>query len=66
MNFYKDNLVITLQDNGLGSDEIQKGIGLTNIWERVKELGGSVEYNTKKGEGFLLKVILNPIESLDY
>jgi signal transduction histidine kinase len=66
MNFYKDNLVITLQDNGLGSDEIRKGIGLTNIWERVKELGGSVEYNTKKGEGFLLKVILNPIENLDY
>lgn len=59
MNFEKDNVIITLQDNGVGADEINKGMGLSSISERVKELGGRVSYNSKKNEGFLLKVILN-------
>jgi signal transduction histidine kinase len=66
LNFSPDSLVITLQDNGMGCDNIKKGIGLSSIWERVTELGGSVEYNSKKGEGFLLKVILVPIVAIEF
>lgn len=58
MNFNKDDLILTLQDNGQGTDKLEKGMGLTNIWERVNELGGQVEYNTRKGKGFLLRVVL--------
>lgn len=60
MTFNEENLIITLKDNGQGSDKIEKGVGLKGIWERVSELGGNVSYNSKKGEGFLLKVILYP------
>lgn len=58
MNFGEDELILTLRDNGVGSDNIQKGMGLTNIWERVNELGGQVQYTTEKGKGFLLRVVL--------
>ncbi|WP_102399388.1 sensor histidine kinase [Haloimpatiens massiliensis] len=58
MNFNLESLVITLQDNGVGAEYIEKGVGLKSIWERVGELGGNVSYNSKKGEGFLLKVVL--------
>jgi signal transduction histidine kinase len=66
LNFSKETLVITLQDNGIGCNDIKKGIGLTSIWERVKELGGSAEYNSKESEGFLLKVILIPIKAIEF
>ena len=58
MNFTKGSLIITMQDNGVGVDEIVKGIGLKSIWERVKELKGDVTYNSIAGEGFFLKVVL--------
>lgn len=60
MGFNEENLIITLRDNGEGSDKIEKGVGLKGIWERVNELGGTVAYNSKKEEGFLLKVVLYP------
>ncbi|NLY76872.1 MAG: sensor histidine kinase [Tissierellia bacterium] len=61
MNFNEDQLIITLRDNGIGTDELKKGMGLTNIWERVEELGGQAQYSTEKGKGFLLRVVL-PLE----
>ncbi len=60
MGFNEENLIITLKDNGQGADKIEKGVGLKSIWERVNELGGTVAYNSKKEEGFLLKVVLYP------
>ncbi|WBW99815.1 sensor histidine kinase [Oceanirhabdus sp. W0125-5] len=59
MTFNKDNLIITMKDNGDGTDKVIKGVGLTSIYERVNELGGRVQYNSKKNEGFFLKVVLN-------
>lgn len=59
MNFNDDQLIITLKDNGIGTDNLKKGMGLTNIWERVGELGGEVEYSTAKGKGFLLRVVIS-------
>lgn len=64
MSFNEDNLIITLRDNGIGAEKIERGIGLQSIWERVSELGGQISYNTSKGQGFLLKVILYPYENL--
>jgi len=64
MSFNEDNLIITLRDNGVGAEKIERGIGLQSIWERVSELGGQISYNTSKGQGFLLKVILYPYENL--
>ncbi|NLY67703.1 MAG: sensor histidine kinase [Tissierellia bacterium] len=59
MNFNEDHLILTLRDNGVGTDKVEKGMGLTNIWERVRELGGHIQYSTERGKGFLLRVVLN-------
>ncbi|MEW9094954.1 MAG: sensor histidine kinase [Clostridiaceae bacterium] len=58
INFTTENIILTMQDNGLGADNIEKGMGLKSIWERVEEIGGEVSYNSKSGEGFLLRVVL--------
>ncbi|WP_041702166.1 sensor histidine kinase [Gottschalkia acidurici] len=59
MNYDNNDLIITLQDNGIGTDNIKKGIGLRSIYERVNEVGGYIDYNSKSGQGFLMKVVLN-------
>ena len=59
MNFNYDDLIITLQDNGVGTNDIIPGMGLTNISERIKELGGKIKYESKEEKGFLLRVTLN-------
>ncbi|MCF6460300.1 sensor histidine kinase [Clostridium sp. Cult3] len=66
MNYNEDELILTLQDNGQGVDKLEKGMGLTNIWERVRELDGQIEYNTKRGKGFVLRVVLKPMEHLAF
>lgn len=58
MDFGKEDLTMTLEDNGKGADLVEKGVGLKSIWERVGELGGSAEYNSKKGQGFMIKIKL--------
>lgn len=56
MDFGEEDLTLTLEDNGVGTDSVEKGVGLKSIWERVGELGGTAEYNSKKGRGFLIKI----------
>ena len=64
INYNEDELILTLKDNGQGVEKLEKGLGLTNIWERVEELGGQIEYNSSIGQGFLLRVVLKPMEEL--
>jgi len=64
MNFNENDLILTLKDNGQGVDNLEKGMGLTNICERVNELGGQVDYDTKKGKGFLMRVVVKLDKSL--
>lgn len=63
MHFNINDLIVTMQDNGIGSNEIKPGLGLASITERVKELGGSLSYESKDGKGFLLRVVLKPSNS---
>ena len=58
IHFDDDYLIITMQDNGIGTDNIEPGMGLTSLTERVKELGGEVKYESGKGKGFLLRIVL--------
>lgn len=66
INYNEDELILTLKDNGQGVDKLEKGLGLTNIWERVEELGGQIEYNSSVGKGFLLRVVLKPLGELAF
>ncbi|OZV10918.1 two-component sensor histidine kinase [Tissierella sp. P1] len=58
MHFSISDLIVTMQDNGIGTNEITPGLGLTSISERVGELGGNLSYESKEGKGFLLRVVL--------
>ena len=45
-------LMILIQDDGEGVDEIKDGYGLTQMKERVAIINGVVHYFSKKGQGF--------------
>ncbi|WP_234121903.1 sensor histidine kinase [Clostridium hydrogenum] len=64
MAFTGENLVITLKDNGQGCDKLVEGVGIKSIRERAKELGGYFEYNSKRNEGFLVKIQIQRQEKL--
>ena len=49
-------LRLNIQDNGIGTENIHGGFGLIGMRERVKQLGGSLNYIAKMGEGFTIEV----------
>lgn len=56
--FYKeDEIILSMRDNGVGSEKIIKGIGLIALEERVKEHNGSLIIETGKQKGFLIKIV---------
>jgi len=59
----RENLVLTISDNGNGFNvnRAKKGIGLQNIRSRTKECKGTVEIKSKKEEGTSISIII-PIE----
>lgn len=56
--FSEDELIVTMKDNGIGTDEIKPGLGLTSPTERIKEIGGSLSYESKKNNGFFMRIVL--------
>jgi len=56
--FWEDNdiLVMKVQDDGIGSSKIVKGIGLAGMEERLESQGGKLEVSTPKDGGFMLKI----------
>lgn len=53
-----ESFVFRITDDGVGADpaKSKKGIGLQNISNRIAVFGGTVQINTKKGEGFELEI----------
>jgi signal transduction histidine kinase len=51
----KENLILELQDNGIGFDSkkasISDGFGLSQIKSRVKSMNGTIEITSKTGKG---------------
>lgn len=63
-NIRKDELHLTLQDNGCGFEHngtTHKGQGIHNIVMRTKRIGGDIQISSQKGKGTLvdLKIGLN-------
>jgi signal transduction histidine kinase len=52
----EDRVVLTLQDNGVGSETQESGFGLVGIRERVNGLNGSLKVRTAPNQGFILEV----------
>lgn len=64
LNYINNNLSLSYIDDGIGFDKKlielnNKGMGLTNIFSRIKSINGNIEYYTRKGEGFHLKININ-------
>lgn len=53
-----ETIEITINDNGAGVKKVQPSFGLTNMRERVLEHGGSIQFESKEGKGFKVKVEL--------
>ncbi|AWI24928.1 tetratricopeptide repeat-containing sensor histidine kinase [Flavobacterium pallidum] len=53
-------LFITVQDDGVGFDlkKVRKGLGLRNMQERAREIGGSITITTAPGNGTSLEFTL--------
>lgn len=48
----------SLSDNGEGTGKIEQGFGLIAMEERVLQLGGTLNFITKKGEGFTIQIVI--------
>lgn len=53
---FPDYLSMTVCDNGIGSKEIVKGIGLAGMEERLVKLNGSLQATSPDEGGFRLTV----------
>jgi PAS domain S-box-containing protein len=61
----EDNLIITINDDGVGFDihEVKKGIGLSNMRRRAELFSGKMEITSSKGNGCSMAIKI-PITSM--
>jgi len=57
-HFTKSSVILTMQDNGEGTDEIEPQMGLTGMQERAKLLDGKVSIQSASGSGFKVRIVL--------
>lgn len=53
-----DIIILTIKDDGKGTDNIYEGFGLKHIKERINMLAGEVEFSSKSNQGFLISAVL--------
>lgn len=49
--FLEESVIMQLQDNGLGSDELKPGFGLVSMNDRLTALNGTIEIYSKVNQG---------------
>jgi signal transduction histidine kinase len=61
MSFRESHLTVSIQDDGRGfvSPEKPTGHGLTNMKQRLEEIGGSCRIESRPGEGTTILIYLN-------
>jgi len=55
---HKGSVQLTFSDNGHGTDEVSFGFGLRSMEERVRGIGGTLQVESAKGEGFTLSITI--------
>ena len=56
LRFEKKGLLLFIADNGIGCESISPGFGLTGMKERVKQIGGTLRYQSESGGGTMISV----------
>lgn len=54
LSITRDGLALSARDDGIGTDSIAFGNGLSGMSERLKQLGGKLEIESAAGAGFAL------------
>lgn len=57
-HFTDSSVILTMADNGRGTDEIKPQMGLTGMKERTKLLGGRVQVQSSINKGFKIRIVL--------
>ncbi|WP_028838491.1 sensor histidine kinase [Thermomonas fusca] len=52
------NIVLQVRDDGRGSDQVLPGNGLRGLGERLRQHGGRLDIETRRGQGFQLTITL--------
>lgn len=58
----EEGLVVAVKDNGGGAKEVEEGIGISGMRERIERLGGSLEYGSSNGGFFIVMRLPLPRE----
>jgi two-component system sensor histidine kinase DegS len=53
-----NEIVLMVEDNGQGADQMEGGFGLIGIKERVQLLNGEVKFTSARGQGFKVEIRL--------
>ena len=48
--------ILTVKDDGIGSENVDGGFGLLGMRERARLVNGDLEVNTSPGEGFAIQL----------
>ena len=51
-----DTVLIDARDDGQGADAVAPGNGLRGMRERLNQYGGQLEIQTRRGDGFCLRI----------
>lgn len=57
-HFTQSSLILSMEDNGQGTDTIRPQMGLTGMKERAQLLGGKVSMQSATGRGFKVRIVL--------
>lgn len=57
-HFTNTSVILTMQDNGQGTDDFEAQMGLTGMRERAKLIGGKVSIQSASGAGFKVRIVL--------
>ncbi len=58
LHFDSEVVILTMEDDGFGVEEIEPGMGLRGLADRVHELGGKISYKSGPRKGFFLRISL--------
>lgn len=61
LHFNLESVIITMQDNGIGTDALEEGIGIKSLKERAKLNNATVTIISSSGNGFKTRIVLNRI-----
>ena len=59
IKFDNSKLIVIVQDNGLGCNQLNKGNGLIRIEDRVIKYGGEVKYDFNNQDGFKIHLTID-------